>query len=71
YQIKELIADSPSLKPYLSNAAIEIYSAALDLAVRETSLDASCFPQECSYNLEQILEKDFFPGEPIASDLGD
>lgn len=71
YQIKQLIKESPSLKPYLHDAAIETYSDALDLAMRETSLDESCFPQECGYNLEQILEKDVFPGEQTESDLTD
>ncbi|MGA9381893.1 MAG: DUF29 domain-containing protein [Phormidium sp.] len=69
YQIKELIKESPSLKPYLRDAVIESYSDALDLAINETSLDKSCFPQECGYNLEQILEKEFFPGEPTESEL--
>ncbi|MBD2179975.1 DUF29 domain-containing protein [Planktothrix sp. FACHB-1355] len=68
YQIKELIKESPSLKPYLHDAVVEIYSDALSLAVRETSLDSSCFPQECPYNLDLILEKDFFPGEQTESD---
>jgi hypothetical protein len=62
YQIKELIKESPSLKPYLRDAVVESYSDALE-AMRETSLDESSFPQECCYNLEQILEKEFFPGE--------
>lgn len=69
YQIKQLIKESPSLKPYLQEAVIESYSDALDLASRETSLDESCFPQECCYNLEQILDKDFFPGESTESEL--
>jgi Domain of unknown function DUF29 len=71
YQIKKLIKESPSLKPYLDDAMVEIYSDGLDLAIQETALDKSFFPQECYYNLEQILEKDFFPGEPTESDLID
>lgn len=71
YQIKKLIKESPSLKSYLRDAVVESYSDGLDLAVRETSLDESCFPQECCYSLEQILEKDFFSGEKSESDLMD
>ncbi|VXD25443.1 DUF29 domain-containing protein [Planktothrix paucivesiculata] len=63
YQIKELIKESPSLKPYLRDAVVESYRDGLDLAGRETSLKSSIFPQECPYTLEQILEKDFLPGE--------
>ncbi|MFB2834543.1 DUF29 domain-containing protein [Floridanema evergladense] len=69
YQIKQLIKESPSLKPYLHDAVLESYSDALDLASRETSLDEGFFPQECCYNLEQILEKEFFPGEQTESEL--
>lgn len=71
YQINKLIKKSPSLKLYLLDAVVESYSDGLDLARRETSLDESCFPQECCYNLEQILEQDFLPGEPTESDLMD
>ncbi len=63
YQIKELIKESPSLKPYLRDAVLESYSDALDLAMRETSLAKNCFPQECCYTLEQILDKDFLPNQ--------
>ncbi|NES97334.1 MAG: DUF29 domain-containing protein [Desertifilum sp. SIO1I2] len=62
YQIKELIKESLSLKSYLRDAVMETYSDALDLALRETSLDESCFPKDCCYSLEQILETVFFPG---------
>lgn len=69
YQIQELIKESPSLKPYLRDAVIDIYEYALDLAIQETSLDEKGFPQKCPLNLEQILDKEFFPGEPLESDL--
>ena len=71
YKIKQLIKESPSLKPYLRDAVVESYSDGLDLAIRETSLDESFFPQECGYTLEQILDKNFFPGEQTESDLMD
>lgn len=63
YQIKKLIKESPSLTSYLGDALVESYSDGLDLAIRETSLDESYFPQECCYSLEQILDKDCLPGE--------
>ncbi len=69
YQIQELLKESPSLKPYLRDAVSDIYEYALDLAVRETCLDEKRFPQECPYSVEQVLEKEFFPGKPIESDL--
>jgi len=69
YQIQELLKESPSLKPYLRDAVSDIYEYALDLAVRETSLDEKGFPQKCPYSVEQVLEKEFFPGEQLESDL--
>lgn len=71
YQIQELIKESPSLKPYLLDAVSNVYEYALSLAIRETSLDEKRFPQECPYSLEQVLEKEFFPGEQLKSDLTD
>jgi hypothetical protein len=48
---------------------IDIYEYALDLAIHETSFEGKGFPQKCPLNLEQILEKEFFPGKPLESDL--
>lgn len=64
-KIIRLIQTNPSLQPYLPKALTEIYPDALDLALRETSLTEEIFPQECPYNLEEILNAEFFPGEQI------
>jgi len=56
------------LQPYFPEALEEAYQDALDLAVRETSLDYKDFPPLCAYNLEQILDFEFFPGEPLEGD---
>ena len=63
FQILGLLQESPSLKPYLPDAISEVYKYALKLAMSETSLSKETFPQECPYNLEQILDFEFFPGE--------
>lgn len=59
--ILRLLKESPSLKPFIPEALENAYKDALDLAVRETSLDYENFPEECSYVLEQVLEDNFFP----------
>ena len=61
YRILELLAESPSLKPYLPEALSKAYEYGLALAVRETSLDYKDFPSECLYSLEQVLDADFLP----------
>ncbi|MFB2892162.1 DUF29 domain-containing protein [Aerosakkonemataceae cyanobacterium BLCC-F50] len=63
FQILGLLQESPSLKPYLPDAISEVYKYALKLAMSETSLSKESFPQESPYNLEQILDFEFFPGE--------
>jgi hypothetical protein len=61
YRILHLFEENPSLKPYLPDAIAQAYQYGLALAVRETSLNYEDFPQECLYNLEQILDFEFFP----------
>ncbi|MFM6206169.1 DUF29 family protein [Planktothrix sp.] len=36
----------------------------MDLAIRETSLTDQDFSTECPYTLEEVLDTEFFPGEP-------
>ncbi|MFB2933948.1 DUF29 domain-containing protein [Aerosakkonemataceae cyanobacterium BLCC-F154] len=61
YRILQLLAESPSLKPYLPEAIAQAYQYGLALAVRETSLNYEDFPEECPYNIEQILNLEFLP----------
>lgn len=60
-RIDQLLADSPSLKPFLPEAVARAYQDGLDLAVRETGLDYEAFPQGCPYSLTQALAPDFWP----------
>jgi Domain of unknown function DUF29 len=62
-QIKLLLQDSPSLKPYLEQAFTDAYELGLALAIRETLLDAEIFPQQPPYGLKQALENGFLPGK--------
>ncbi len=58
-EVRRLIQENPSLKPYLSEALANAYDAAVDLAIQETGLER--FPSDCPYLLEQILDELFLP----------
>lgn len=62
--IAELLEDNPSLKPYLEEALRKAYLKGVELAVGETDLPKRTFPVECPYSLSEIVDYDFFPGEP-------
>ena len=60
-QIKLLLQDSPSLKPYLSEVFLTSYELGLALAIRETQLGETVFPEDCPYSLEKTMSPDFLP----------
>lgn len=62
--IAELLEDNPSLKPYLEEALCKAYLKGVELAVGETDLPKRTFPVECPYSLVEIVDDDFYPGEP-------
>ncbi|WP_013323946.1 DUF29 domain-containing protein [Gloeothece verrucosa] len=61
--IKDLLEDNPSLKPFLTEAMEKAYGKSRELAVSETNLSYQTFPLECPYGFEQILDEAFYPGE--------
>jgi len=66
---QELLAENPSLKPYLEEALQKIYENGRDLASGETNLPLKTFPKNCPYSLVEIFQDDFYPGEPVMDDL--
>lgn len=60
-QIKLLLGDSPSLKPYLDQVFLDAYELGLALAIRETQLSEQVFPEICPCALEQTLTPKFLP----------
>ena len=60
-EILTLLQENPSLKPYLQEALALAYQSGLDLAVRETGLCYTKFPESCPYTWEQSLDAEFFP----------
>lgn len=60
-QIKLLLQDSPSLKPYLNEVFLTVYELGLALAIRETELDENVFSKLCPYTLDETLNPEFLP----------
>ena len=52
---------SPSLNPFLPEAISDAYGDAVELAVDETGLEPTVFPQTCPYTAEQLLDRAFWP----------
>ncbi len=52
---------SPGLKSVIHEVIAEVYPDAVDLASAETHLPITTFPMTCSYTLEQLLDKTFYP----------
>ncbi|WP_448561868.1 DUF29 domain-containing protein [Trichothermofontia sp.] len=62
--IADLLTDNPSLKPYLDEVLPRAYLKGVELAVGETNLPHHTFPKVCPYQLAEILDNNFYPGEP-------
>lgn len=60
-QIIDLLAESPSLRPVLTQELARLYSAARDKAASETGLPETTFPAECPFTPDQIVAEDFLP----------
>ncbi len=58
-RIEEQLADNPSLKPRLAEAARKGYRAGRLRASGETDIDLDQFPEECPYDLEAIMNRAF------------
>ncbi len=60
-QIRDELADSPSLRPYLMDIFAECYSDARDLASIRSQLPIDTFPETPMVNLNQVLDKAWWP----------
>lgn len=56
---QKLIAQNPSLKPYLTETIADAYEAGKDLVVKETPLDYGNLPESCPYTFEQLFDPNF------------
>jgi hypothetical protein len=60
-QIHKQLKNVPSLKTRIQNAIIESYPYAIEIAVDETGLPKSTFPDSCPYTIDQLLDRKFYP----------
>ncbi|MBF2026510.1 MAG: DUF29 domain-containing protein [Oscillatoriales cyanobacterium C42_A2020_001] len=60
-RVNDALADSPSLRPYLEEIFEECYTQAVKQAKAETGLPMKTFPQQCPFQLTQVLADDFLP----------
>jgi len=60
-QLLFLLKKVPSLKSSLENVVHETYPEAVELAIEETNLPPSTFPEHCPYTIAQLLNKQFYP----------
>jgi len=60
-KIAKLFKQNPSLKSNLQDAISEAYPDALDIAMNETDLPKSTFPDSCPYTIDQLLDRKFYP----------
>ena len=60
-QLNGLLEDSPSLHQQFIESLEKAYPQAVTLASKETELPTTKFPNECPYELAQLLDEDFLP----------
>jgi len=63
-EIKEVLADSPSLKGYPQQVFATRYLGARLDASKETGIAFELFPEVCPFTIEEVLDDDFLPVEP-------
>ena len=60
-QVKELLDESPSLRPVVTNELTRAYVAARKKAAAETGFPENTFPAKCPFTADQVLAEDFLP----------
>ncbi|MFN5516468.1 MAG: DUF29 domain-containing protein [Cyanobacteriota bacterium] len=60
-QLRLIMEDSPSLKPFAEDVLSKCYQEAREEAIEETNLPSSVLPLECPFTREEILRTGWFP----------
>jgi hypothetical protein len=60
-RIIKILRDNPSLKPEIEACLLDTYPFSVIQAVKETGIDEKVFPTVCEWNIEQVLNIEFFP----------
>ncbi len=59
--IRDLLKENPSLSAMLEDGLAESYEKARLLAEADTGMDESDFPARCPFQVEQVLDPEFWP----------
>lgn len=70
-QILSLVKESPSLKGHPAKVLPQEYEFARARASDATGLPLKLFPSTCNHDLHDIMDLEFFPGEPWQRDEDD
>jgi len=60
-QIADILEENPSLKRQIPKSITKAYPKAVEIAVDETNLPKSTFPDSCPYTIDQLLDRKFYP----------
>ena len=60
-RLRDELADSPSLRPYIKQILDACYLDARETASDESGLPIATFPTACPFTLEQPLDRNFLP----------
>jgi hypothetical protein len=60
-RIQKRLKKSPGLKSQLATIIAEAYADAIQLASKETRFPVSIFPAHCPYQIEQLIDEDYYP----------
>jgi len=63
--IRDLLQESPSLRPQVSGLVLEAYPDAVKDAVDETGLPIGRFPVDCPYAADDVLAEVYLPDAAI------
>ena len=61
-RLKHHLKDNPSLQSVLADSSRDAYELAVVEAERETGLPEACFPTQCPWPFEQLIDAAFWPG---------
>ena len=60
-QIRRLLKDSPSLRPYLAEILDDCYRDSRKIMAQRSGLNIETRPEHTIANLDQILDEDWLP----------
>ncbi len=60
-RVRDLLSESPSLRPVASSVRPALYARARRMAADETGLSETAFPVDCPFAADQVLAEDFLP----------